>query len=60
MERGLVMDRAQAGKPTTPNWLEGMPEPSFFLGLKTAGKERHEVITFRCSACGYLESYAPA
>jgi hypothetical protein len=60
MERGLIMDRGHAGKPTTPSWVEGQPEPSFFRGLKTKGKEQHEVVTFRCPGCGYLESYAPA
>ena len=26
MERGVIIDRADAGKPTTPDWLEGVPE----------------------------------
>jgi ribosomal protein L37E len=30
------------------------------MGLKLAGRERHAVVTYRCSACGYLESYAPS
>jgi hypothetical protein len=30
------------------------------MGLNLAGRERHAVVTYRCSACGYLESYAPS
>lgn len=61
MERGLVLDRGHHHKASSPQWLEGQPERSFWLGgLKTKGKEQHEVITFRCTGCGYLESYAPA
>jgi len=61
MERGLIMDRARGPLETNAaTWIEGAPEFHFFGGLKTRGKERHAVITFRCQGCGYLESYAPA
>jgi hypothetical protein len=41
-----------------PEWAEGQPERSFWTGVKVKDKERHPVSTFRCPACGYLESYA--
>jgi hypothetical protein len=40
-------------------WIDGAPEPSFWSGLKLKGHQRLPVTTYRCSACGYLESYAP-
>jgi hypothetical protein len=38
--------------------VEGRPEASIWTGLKIKGKRRIPVWTFRCEACGYLESYA--
>jgi hypothetical protein len=58
MERGLVADRGHAQALHEPSWIEGRPERSFITGLKTKGKARHVVLTFRCTRCGYLESYA--
>ena len=37
---------------------EGPPEKSFWTGTKTRGKKQVQVLTYRCSSCGYLESYA--
>ncbi|MBK9547531.1 MAG: hypothetical protein IPO52_00120 [Gemmatimonadetes bacterium] len=58
MEEGFVLDKAHYGSPTTPEWLEGKPERSFWTGLKTKGHDRYHVMTYRCERCGYLESYA--
>ncbi|HZM00080.1 MAG TPA: hypothetical protein VFD43_07510 [Planctomycetota bacterium] len=61
MERGLIIDRTEPMiHASASTWMEGAPEPSFWAGLKTKGKEQHPVISFRCPGCGYLESYAPA
>jgi hypothetical protein len=57
MEPGLVLDVAH-GEVRQQQWLEGEPERSFWVGLKTKGRESHPVRTFRCDRCGYLESYA--
>lgn len=57
MEPGIVMDRADDAL-RQQEWLEGDPERSIWSGLKTKGKERHPVRTYRCERCGYLESYA--
>jgi len=59
MERGLILDRTR-NRVLASTWMEGEPESFLWFGLKTSGRERHEVITFRCEGCGYLESYAPA
>jgi len=59
MQPGFVLDRGHANSRQTPLWIAGTPERSFWLGIKTAGKEQAEVRTFRCTSCRYLESYAP-
>ena len=58
MERGFVLDRGHGQHKDTQKWIEGKPERSFWMGLKTKGREQHPVRTFRCERCGYLESYA--
>ena len=58
MEQGFVLDRAHGDSMRTQEWLEGEPVKSFWSGLKTKGREKHPVRTFRCERCGYLESYA--
>jgi hypothetical protein len=58
MESGFVIDKTGSSLASAPEWAEGAPERSFWTGLKVAGRERHAVVTYRCTACGYLESYA--
>src|SRR5215510_13188372 len=38
-------------------WVEGAAQKGFF-GLKLKGKRQFAITTYRCTACGYLESYA--
>ena len=62
MESGFVIDRVghDVTSAVAPEWAEGVPKRSFWRGLNLAGRERHAVVTYRCPACGYLESYAPS
>jgi len=43
-------------------WVEGAPERSFWrsfgTGIRLKGKKKIPPRTYRCSSCGYLESYA--
>lgn len=39
------------------NWVEGTPQQGWF-GLKLGKKTKHEIRTWRCGRCGYLENYA--
>ena len=39
-------------------WVEGAPEKSWFGSAKVPKEKCVPVGTFRCSACGFLESYA--
>jgi predicted nucleic-acid-binding Zn-ribbon protein len=59
MDKGIVVDFTHGGSMQS-QWAEGEPERSIWTGLKLKGKEKHMITTYRCSRCGYLESYAPA
>ncbi len=41
-------------------WQDGLPEHSLWTGLKTSGHQQLPITTYRCTKCGYLESYALA
>ena len=58
MATGLVLDRGHGDSVKQQEWFEGEPVKSFWSGLKLKGREHHVVRTFRCTRCGYLESYA--
>ena len=58
MEEGFILDNAHGGRLQS-EWVEGEPERSVWTGIKLKGREHLPVTTFRCSRCGYLESYAP-
>ena len=57
MEEGFIADLTH-GAVMTSKWIEGEPEKSFWTVTKTKGKRQVEVHTFRCTNCGFLESYA--
>lgn len=59
MEAGFIIDKGErGGSVNAPEWAEGEPTPSFWTGLALRGRERHPVSTYRCTGCGYLESFA--
>lgn len=56
---GFIVDWSHGGSCRVSSWVEGAPEKSFWWGTKTPPKEKQVPVgTFRCSACGFLESYA--
>ena len=57
METGYIVDEGY-GTRTVAKWIEGAPERSMWTGLKTRGKDKLDIATYRCRRCGYLESYA--
>ena len=57
MESGYILDEGY-GTRTVAKWVAGEPERSIWRGLKLRGKAPHDVVTYRCKGCGYLESYA--
>jgi hypothetical protein len=58
MKLGYIPDTGQGNFKVVPSWVAGEPEPSFWAGLKTGNRPNLAICTFRCSGCGYLESYA--
>jgi hypothetical protein len=57
MEEGYIADYS-SGSFLEQFWYPGRPAKSFWTGLKLPTDQRVAVNTFRCSKCGYLESYA--
>jgi len=57
MEEGFVLDHTY-GAYLQAMWVEGAPAKSFWTGLKIKGRIKLPVTSFRCSGCGYLESFA--
>ena len=59
LEPGFVIDEGYGSRKVTA-WVEGEPEPSLWSGIKTGGRRRIDIETWRCPSCGVLESYAPS
>ena len=57
MEAGFVVDHTY-GAVAQSEWASGEPNYSIWTGVKMKGVTRYSVLTYRCSKCGYLESYA--
>ena len=58
METGFILDRGHANAKQEQEWVEGDVVKSWWRGLDTTNREMFKVQTFRCTRCGYLESYA--
>ena len=58
MEPGFTVDHTYGGFAPS-EWASGEPRYSIWTGMKMDGRTRHNVVTYRCTRCGYLESYAP-
>jgi predicted nucleic-acid-binding Zn-ribbon protein len=58
MEQGFVLDNGY-GVRLVSHWSSGQPKKSFWVDSTKLSKDRQIPIgTFRCKACGYLESFA--
>jgi len=57
MEQGFVMDNTY-GARVVSHWAAGPPQKSFWAGTKLPEEKLIPIGTFRCSSCGYLESFA--
>ena len=59
MVQGFIFDREDGGLRRVSNWVEGAPgKSSWFGNVPAPAEKRIPVGTFRCSTCGFLESYA--
>jgi len=57
MEQGFVLDNTY-GARIVSQWALGAPLKSFWVGTKLPDDTLVPIGTYRCSACGFLESYA--
>ena len=57
MEEGFIPD-ASYGAIHIGSWVEGTPEKGWTGSVKLKGKRKFDITTYRCTSCGYLESYA--
>jgi hypothetical protein len=58
MQEGFILDTIHGNAHAASRWVAGFPEPSFWLGTKISDKEQHPIQSYRCTSCGYMESYA--
>lgn len=60
MQPGFVPDKEHAGCFVS-RWCPGPPQSGWFGSEVRSGQFREgtPIATYRCPACGYLESYAP-
>jgi hypothetical protein len=57
MDDGFTLDHTH-GEHKQAAWVEGPPQRSFWTGVKAPRAMQHPITTYRCTKCGYLESYA--
>jgi hypothetical protein len=57
MEEGFVLDRGQGGGAAA-RWVSGVPQRSFWTGIRLKDRAQYDIAAWRCRRCGYLESYA--
>jgi DNA-directed RNA polymerase subunit RPC12/RpoP len=57
MIEGFIVDQGY-GRRFVSQWVEGAPETGFWMGAKLSNKRKIDTKTYRCTSCGYLESYA--
>lgn len=57
MVQGFTFE-SEGPKRMVTTWVEGAPERSVLQSAKAPADKRVPVGTFRCSKCGFLESYA--
>lgn len=57
MREGFLLDRAH-NAVRVGQWAEGAPEYWFLRVLRMRGRRRLPIRSFRCTKCGFLESYA--
>lgn len=58
MDEGRLVTTDSNSARLQVGWVHGIPERSFWTGLKVAKKDIMTVATYRCTRCGLLENYA--
>jgi hypothetical protein len=57
METGYIPS-TDNGHREAAQWNRGIPETSWFYGLKYPDEQPIPVRVYRCGACGFLEAFA--
>lgn len=57
MQDGFLLEDTY-GAHQAVRWVKGTPVKSFWTGLKLKGREKWQIVTYRCADCGLLKSYA--
>lgn len=57
MQPGFVLDRG-GNAHHVAEWIQGEPEKSFWLGLKTKGRQALPITALRCPTCGRVDLFA--
>lgn len=58
LEEGFLED--QGGTALRGRWIAGPIQTGMLGGTKVFGKDRHDIIAFRCTSCGRLELVVPS
>jgi len=58
MQRGFMLDRVSNLSSSRAHWVEGAPSRGWISGIFLSANLGSEVTTWRCRACGHLESFA--
>ncbi len=58
-EVGFVVDRGEGNRRSQPQWWEGRPKRSLWMGIKKTGR-RMKVVAYRCTRCGLLMEFIEA
>ncbi len=58
VEEGFLLEKGEGPLLSSETWVAGKPTKGIFSGLSLKGKVVYDVVTFRCTACGNLDSYA--
>ena len=59
LEGGFLLDNMGRYGFTVTQWIEGVPERSFWTGLKFKGRRRLPMSAWRCPSCCEVRLYAP-
>ena len=58
MKQGFILDHKDYASSVVAQWQPGEPRKSFWRGVQTKDGPQYEITAYRCTVCGYLESYA--
>lgn len=59
LEDGFILDKGDGGFTSQTLWASGEPNTSFSrMSAVKSGNKMLPVITYRCTRCGRLESFA--